>query len=120
MAEDSRTICALAPFPVPLCVGMAAAAEILQTGEGAEERRRVAGQRDAFVEQLIASTYPVRINGPTGKRRHPGNANLQFNGFVAQEILGALQPHLAALHWLRLHIRHPGTLARPARHRAFI
>ena len=82
--------------PVPLCVGMAAAAELLQTDRGKEERRRVAGQRDAFVERLRGSSYPVAINGPTCERRHPGNANLRFDGFVAQEILGALQPHLAA------------------------
>ena len=82
--------------PVPLCVGMAAAAEILQTDEGATERKRVAGQRDTFVDLLQASAYPVSINGPTSDRRHSGNANLRFEGFVAQEILGALQPHLAA------------------------
>ncbi|MCY3994469.1 MAG: cysteine desulfurase family protein [Caldilineaceae bacterium] len=82
--------------PVPLCVGMAAAAEILQTGEGAEERIRVAGQRDAFVERLQGSGNSVTVNGPICDRRHPGNANLRIDGFVAQEILGALQPHVAA------------------------
>jgi len=82
--------------PVPLCVGMAAAAEILLTEEGVAERKRVANQRDIFVSLLQASPYPVSLNGPTSDRRHPGNANLQFEGFVAQEILGALQPHLAA------------------------
>ena len=82
--------------PVPLSVGMAAAAEILQTDEGKEERKRVARQRDAFVERLQGSGYPASPNGPTGDRRHPGNANLRFDGFIAQEILGALQPRLAA------------------------
>ena len=82
--------------PVPLCVGMAAAAEILQTDEGKKERRRVAGQRDSFVGKLQQSGYSVSLNGPTVDRRHPGNANLRFDGFVAQEILGALQPRLAA------------------------
>ncbi len=82
--------------PVPLCVGMAAAAEILQTDEVVTERKRVAGQRDTFVDLLQASAYPISINGPIGNRRHPGNANLRFEGLVAQEILGALQPHLAA------------------------
>ena len=82
--------------PVPLCVGMAAAAEILQTDEGVDERKQVAGQRDAFVERLQASAYPISINGPTGDRRHPGNANLRFEGFVAQDLLASLQPHLAA------------------------
>ena len=38
--------------PVPLCVGMAAAAEILQADEGTSDRRRVTGQRDVFVELL--------------------------------------------------------------------
>ena len=82
--------------PVPLCVGMAAAAEILLADEGVTERKRVASQRDTFVDLLQASAYPISINGPTGNWRHPGNANLRFEGFVAQEILGALQPHLAA------------------------
>ena len=82
--------------PVPLCVGMAAAAEILQTDEGEAERKRVAGQRNLFVGKLQQSGYQVSLNGPTGDRRHPGNANLRFDGFVAQEILGALQPRLAA------------------------
>ena len=82
--------------PVPLCVGMAAAAEILQTDEAAAKRKRVAGQRDAFVERLQGNGYAVAVNGPTGDRRHPGNANLRFDGFVAQEILATLQPHLAA------------------------
>ena len=82
--------------PVPLCVGMAAAAEIVQTEEGLTERKRVAGQRDTFVQLLQASAYPITINGPAGERRHPGNANLQFEGFVAQDLLATLQPHLAA------------------------
>ena len=82
--------------PVPLCVGMAAAAETLQTDEGEAERMRVAAQRDSFVGKLKKSGCPVSLNGPTGDRRHPGNANLRFDGFVAQEILGALQPRLAA------------------------
>lgn len=82
--------------PVPLCVGMAAAAEILQTDEGVTERKRVAGQRDAFVEHLQASPYPVTVNGPTGNQGHPGNANLRFEGYVAQDLLATLQPHLAA------------------------
>ena len=39
----------------------------------------------------------MAVNGPTGDRRHPGNAkHLRFDGFVAQEILATLQPHLAA------------------------
>ena len=82
--------------PVPLCVGMAAAAEIMQTDEGEAERKRVAGQRDAFWELLRRAGYTVGMNGPKGERRHPGNANIVFYGYEAQEILGALRPWLAA------------------------
>ena len=97
MAEDSRATCVPAPFLSRLCVGMAAAAEILQTDEAANERKRVAGQRDALsLIVLQASAYPISINGPTGDRRHPGNANLRFEGYVAQDLLATLQPHLAA------------------------
>lgn len=81
--------------PVPLCVGMAAASEILVT-EGHHERPKVAEQRDLFVGLLSDSGFPVGVNGPGWKWRHPGNANLRFDGFAAQDILGSVQPHLAA------------------------
>ena len=81
--------------PVPLCVGMAAAAEIVEA-EGYRERPRVAKQRKLFVNLLSDSSFPVAINGPAWDRRHPANANLRFDGFAAQDILGAVQPGLAA------------------------
>ena len=81
--------------PVPLCIGMAAAAEIIQV-EGADERIRIACQRDLFMSLLLDSGFQVAVNGPTGERRHSGNANLRFGGFAAQEILGSVQPRLAA------------------------
>ena len=83
-------------IPTPLCVGMAAAVDILRSSEGQEERKRVAGQRDSFVRLLQESIPSVAINGPTSECRHPGNANLRFAGLVAQDILGSLQPRLAA------------------------
>lgn len=82
--------------PLPLCVGMAAAVEIIRAPEGAEERSRLAQQRDSFMRLLQSSRFPVAVNGPAGDRRHPGNANLRFDGFSAQDILGSLQPRLAA------------------------
>lgn len=82
--------------PTPLCVGMAAAFEIVRSPEGAEERKRVAAQRDAFVQLLQEGDTPIVLNGPVGEQRHPGNANLQFCGWQAQDLLGALQPRLAA------------------------
>ena len=81
--------------PVPLCVGMSTAAEII-LAEGHRERPEVAELRDLFVSLLLDSGFPVGINGPVGSRRHPGNANLQFSSFAAQDILGSAQPRLAA------------------------
>ena len=74
---------------------MAAAAEIVEA-EGFRERPEVAKQRNLFVDLLSDSGFPITINGPAWDRRHPGNANLRFDGFTAQDILGALQPGLAA------------------------
>lgn len=82
--------------PMPLCVGMAAAIDILRQSEGAEERAALANRRDAFVCLVQASRFQIDVNGPTSDKRHPGNTNLRFHGFAAQDILGALQPHLAA------------------------
>ena len=81
--------------PVPLCVGMAAAAEIVEA-EGSRERAEVAKKRNLFVNLLTDSGFPVTINGPAWNRRHPGNANLRFESFAAQDILGSVQPNLAA------------------------
>ena len=82
--------------PTPLCVGMAAAVDILSSPEGPIERTRVAEQRDLFVRLLLSANPSVAVNGSEGECRHPGNANLRFDGLVAQDILGSLQPNLAA------------------------
>ena len=82
--------------PLPLCVGMGAAAKLFAGREALEERKRVARQRDSFIERLQRGHAFVSINGSVGDRRHPGNANIRFDGFDAQDILGALQPRLAA------------------------
>lgn len=83
-------------IPTPLCVGMSAAVDILRSPEGPMERTRIAEQRDLFVHLLLNASPSVAVNGPAGKWRHPGNANLRFDGLVAQDLLGSLQPTLAA------------------------
>lgn len=82
--------------PMPLCVGMAKAAEIARDNDAEKERARVAQQRDAFITLLKNGGFPVSVNGPSGQRCHPGNANLCFHGFDARDILSVLQPRLAA------------------------
>lgn len=82
--------------PVPLCVGMGAAAELLATGEAGKRRAALRRRRDAFVEKLNGLACSVVVNGPSGHLRHPGNANIRFTDFAAHDILSALQPRLAA------------------------
>ena len=82
--------------PLPLCVGFGAAAQLLADGSGRKERDRIARRRNRFVELLKSGGARVAVNGPDMPHRHPGNANLRFTGFDAQDILGALQPGLAA------------------------
>ena len=75
---------------------MAAAVDILQTTEGTKEHSRISEQRDLFIRLFHNSGIPVALNGPAGQWRHPGNANLRFRGFAAEDILGSVQPQLAA------------------------
>ena len=82
--------------PVPLCVGMGVAADLL-VGDDAERRcANLLRLRNTFVEKLYGLTWPVALNGPEGMTRHPGNANVRFRGVVAHDMLAMLQPRLAA------------------------
>lgn len=82
--------------PLPLCVGMGAAAEMLRDNRITEVRSILRRQRDEFVEKLRRLPWPITVNGPVADNRHPGNANICFHGFSAHDILSALQPALAA------------------------
>ena len=81
--------------PLPLCVGMAEASG-LTVAEGRDERKRIAGQRDKFIALLKETGFPVVVNGPSSDHRHPGNANIRFDGYDARDIIASLQPKLAA------------------------
>lgn len=83
-------------IPVPLCVGMAAAARMLCSPNAQNERERLREKTTLFIKRMQDVSWPVFLNGPDDMRRHPGNANLRFEGFEAQDILRMLQPHLAA------------------------
>ena len=82
--------------PVPLCVGMGAAADIFAAADVEEKRAQLCCRRDTFIEMLKRLPWPIALNGPQGQARHPGNANIRFTDFSAEDILSALQPHLAA------------------------
>ena len=83
-------------LPLPLCVGMGAAASLCATDGAAQERERIGRQRDTFVRLLKEGSATIVVNGPKKEKRHPGNANVRFEGYSAQDILGVLQPNLAA------------------------
>lgn len=83
-------------LPLPLCVGMGAAADRVANSKSALERTRIARQRDWFIHLLRDAGVSITLNGPTTNYRHPGNANLRFHGYDAHSILGSLQPKLAA------------------------
>ena len=82
--------------PVALCAGLAAASAIMNSSEATAERERVAGLRDKFLQLLEGSGFPIAVNGSAGGCRHPGNANIQFLGFGAHDLLNAMQPEVAA------------------------
>ena len=82
--------------PVPLCVGMGEAARLMLGNNIDAERQKIRTLRDRLVDGLRDMSWQITLNGPDRNKRHPGNANLMFHGFVAQDILGVLQPNLAA------------------------
>jgi cysteine desulfurase len=83
-------------LPAHLCIGMGAAAELLQPSTDDNERCRINDLRNMFVNKLLETSKLIKVNGPELNCRHPGNANLRFNGVNAQDLLTALQPKLAA------------------------
>jgi cysteine desulfurase len=83
-------------LPVPLCLAFAEAVQIMSAAAEGGELERVRSLRDCFAKKLSALDQPVSFNGPAGVLRHPGNLNVRFEGFHAQELLGALQPKVAA------------------------
>lgn len=76
-----------------LIVGFGEACRILQE-IGSEERTRVGQIRDSFVQDL-EQTQLANLIGSL-EQRHPGNALMRFTGKDASNLLGRLQPQIAA------------------------
>ena len=83
-------------LPLPLCVGIGAAAEFQASEAGAAARAQVANLRDLFVNKLMSRHDQIHLNGDTLGARHPGSANLRFDGTDASELLQRLQPIVSA------------------------
>ncbi|WP_170427222.1 cysteine desulfurase family protein [Ruegeria arenilitoris] len=81
---------------LPLCVGIGAAAEFHSSKLGTISRQRVAELRNLFVNELTSNRDYIKLNGDALTSRHPGNANLRFEGHNAGEILQRLQPIVSA------------------------
>lgn len=83
-------------LPVPLCVGFGEAIALITSSDAVVERMQIRSLRDQFIECITLIAPNAYINGAEGDSRHPGNANICFTGFDAHELIGALQPRVAA------------------------
>lgn len=81
-------------LPTPLCVGFGHACRLMS-----EHRKndisRIMQQRDRLWAGIHKEMPAAILNGPISAR-HPGNLNVCFKDHDAAEILGNLQPQLAA------------------------
>ena len=80
-------------MPTELIVGFGEACRLVKE-IGCTERDRVSDIRDRFV-RILQENHVASLVGPRDGR-HPGNALLRFPGQDASEILGRLQPQIAA------------------------
>ena len=83
-------------LPLPLCVGMGEAAKLWIGEEAISKRSQLGFLRDYFTNEVMLKVPETKLNGPPLNERHPSNTNLCFEGLSGQDILGMLQPKLAA------------------------
>jgi cysteine desulfurase len=75
---------------------MGAAAMTFVGDAGRQEREFLRQQRDKFIKGLVAVGFELALNGSQGTRRHPSNVNIRFKGISGHDLLGVLQPWVAA------------------------
>ena len=83
-------------LPLPLCVGLGKACELLLTDESKNKRAHTHKLNSYFYDSLIGLTYPICLNGPSVEERHVGNLNVSFGNHEASTLLMALQPNVCA------------------------
>lgn len=83
-------------LPLPLCVGVGKACQILTEIEVVERRQTVSQIRDYFYAGLLDLKSNIVLNGPPLVDRHVGNLNISFTGVDATELLMSLQPNVCA------------------------
>ena len=82
--------------PVPLCVGMAAACELLTNEDAETSRLHTAQLTKYFLEELKDLDVKLSLNGPPLLKRHVGNLNVSLESIDASELLMMLQPNVCA------------------------
>ena len=97
---------------VPLCFGMAAAADLARSPEASKERCRTERRRNSFVARLRRGQPSVALNGACDEGRHPGNANVRFD--VPGIFLARFSPACGG-HRRGMRLRHSRTVACPSR-----
>jgi cysteine desulfurase len=82
-------------LPVHQIVGIAEAIRI-SFYNSKKELNRVASLRDEFYNLLANEDVKIVLNGPQLKNRHVGNLNIRFHEVDNRELMGMLQPYVAA------------------------
>ena len=112
MAAANRRVCVQAPSRCRFALGWGPPRRLLP----AARRRRSANGSPTFGIRSFACWKEASSRSlstdPSANWRHPGNANVCFEGFDAQDILGVLQPRLAASTGAACTIWHSRTIAR--------
>lgn len=81
-------------LPLNLCVGMGEAARLCT--EEADTRTEVSRLRDLLLTELKKHGTHFTLNGPISHARHPGNANICLEDVDSEQLIGILQPWIAA------------------------
>ena len=83
-------------LPLPLCVGIGKAFQILDEPGAVEKRHCASKVRDYFYSGLLELKQNIVLNGPPLKDRHVANLNISFMDVDATELLMSLQPNVCA------------------------
>ena len=103
--------------PVPLCVGMGAAAQLLNTEEAQRKRGELRRCRDVFVRGLTGLSWPIRSIGPQGEQGIPAMQAFVFMGLPRTRYWERFNPVLPlqpAPHAHRVSLSHRTSCGRSA------
>lgn len=82
--------------PLPLAVGMGAAASIWSSEKSKTIQDHLKLMRDRLTHALFSKNKGIKLNGPPLHQRHPGNVNVRLDGVDANTLLCQLQPIISA------------------------